>query len=275
MWYNANDADLHVVVPNGEEIYYGHRNSTCGGCLDVDMNAGGCTSDTPVENIYWKTSKPAHGHYRIFARNFSYKCSERAFPFKVRVLIGSQSKIFEGTLRSAGSESDVTVLEFDYEGPDKNYFKADEVKDPPLSAPMSMQIHQDRLYTVSNYLVATDVSADAIKSAAENGVKAPAKNVKLAAAPAAIQVDDGPAAQVADDEDISGKIRVVCIKQGSKVRVRPEPGQGYDENKNVQFPRAIRVAGRRFVVDGLNVCGNFYRAKGAIKQIGGNVESSF
>ena len=51
-WYNYDDLDLHLIEPNGNEIYYGSKSSyTSKGNLDVDMNAGGGLSRTPVENI--------------------------------------------------------------------------------------------------------------------------------------------------------------------------------------------------------------------------------
>ena len=44
-WDQYNDLDLHVVQPDGEEIYYGHPQSDEGGYLDLDSNAG-CSIDS-------------------------------------------------------------------------------------------------------------------------------------------------------------------------------------------------------------------------------------
>mmetsp|Transcript_27571 Transcript_27571/g.35719 ORF Transcript_27571/g.35719 Transcript_27571/m.35719 type:complete len:527 (+) Transcript_27571:118-1698(+) len=61
------------------------------------------------------------------------------------------------------------------------------------------------------------------------------------------------------------KVTIECVADGkSKVRARVVAGQGYDSNKNVQFPRNIRVVGKRFLVDVVVNAGSFYRVKGAI-----------
>ena len=59
-WDGPQDLDLYVREPNGETIYYGNRNSSTGGALDVDANAGcsGPAAD-PTENIFWQNEAPA------------------------------------------------------------------------------------------------------------------------------------------------------------------------------------------------------------------------
>ncbi|MCF1193342.1 hypothetical protein LRR18_17265, partial [Mangrovimonas sp. AS39] len=53
-WYNHDDLDFHMKEPGSNEIYYGRKGpSTCGGQLDVDMNAGCGITRTPVENIFY------------------------------------------------------------------------------------------------------------------------------------------------------------------------------------------------------------------------------
>lgn len=64
-WYNYDDLDLHVIEPNGNEIYYGNK---CGR-LDVDMNVGSNGSREAVENVCW--DRMADGEYRVFIRNFT------------------------------------------------------------------------------------------------------------------------------------------------------------------------------------------------------------
>jgi len=61
------------------------------------------------------------------------------------------------------------------------------------------------------------------------------------------------------------KVVIECVKEGSKIRARVVSA-GYDESKNVQFPKAIREAGKRFVVDLVVNAGSFYRVKGNITE---------
>ena len=51
-WDQENDVDLHLIEPNGEEIFYGHSYSGNGGQLDVDSNPA-CNLDyINNENIF-------------------------------------------------------------------------------------------------------------------------------------------------------------------------------------------------------------------------------
>ena len=65
-WYNFDDLDLHCLCPYGH-IYFGNK----GRILDVDMNAGGGTSRTPVENLAFNT--PKDGHYTVEVNQFSLR----------------------------------------------------------------------------------------------------------------------------------------------------------------------------------------------------------
>ena len=62
-WFNYDDLDIHAQCPDGR-IYFGNRN----GILDVDMNAGGSVSRSPVENLAW--NRPKNGNYKISVNQF-------------------------------------------------------------------------------------------------------------------------------------------------------------------------------------------------------------
>lgn len=72
-WSNFDDLDLHMKEPSGWEIYFGSRGQWSPSCgtLDVDMNAGGGRTRTPVENIFYPQRARMHeGVYTLFVHQF-------------------------------------------------------------------------------------------------------------------------------------------------------------------------------------------------------------
>lgn len=67
-WFNYDDLDIHCRTPDGEHIYFGHKIGR-GGHLDVDMNAGGGHSRTPVENIAFTVVKD--GNYTVSVNQYN------------------------------------------------------------------------------------------------------------------------------------------------------------------------------------------------------------
>ena len=87
-WFNYDDLDVHVMEPNGREIYYGNKRSYyTGGTLDVDMNAGGGTSRDAVENIVWTDrSRLAPGRYTVWVNQFNKRESiDVGFEFEIEI----------------------------------------------------------------------------------------------------------------------------------------------------------------------------------------------
>ncbi len=62
-WDTPTDLDLHVVDPNGVEIYYANR-SADGGSLDLDSNAACSIDGINNEHITWPSAAPA-GQYTV------------------------------------------------------------------------------------------------------------------------------------------------------------------------------------------------------------------
>lgn len=61
LWDFLADIDLHVLQPNGKEIWYkNNRDSSTGGALDVDNRSGGRGA---AENIFWQN--PPQGQYKV------------------------------------------------------------------------------------------------------------------------------------------------------------------------------------------------------------------
>src|SRR5262252_8563271 len=68
-WNVDNDIDLHVVDPNGFEIYYAQQLSPEGGELDLDSNAGCVIDSVDNENILWPIGKAPSGTYTVRVDN--------------------------------------------------------------------------------------------------------------------------------------------------------------------------------------------------------------
>lgn len=69
-WSNHDDLDLHVKTATGSHIYFATKYCYgTGGQLDVDMNAGGRMSRSPVENVFW--NKIVDGEYRVMVNNYN------------------------------------------------------------------------------------------------------------------------------------------------------------------------------------------------------------
>lgn len=120
MWHDTNDVDLHVITPSGEEIYYSHKKSRCGGELDVDMNAGSRLSREPVENVFWPVDGAPHGTYRV--KIHMYKQREGASSYEVMTKVGGREQRFRGRIDGGGwfssSESEIEITTFDFQGLD-------------------------------------------------------------------------------------------------------------------------------------------------------------
>jgi len=69
-------------------------------------------------------------------------------------------------------------------------------------------------------------------------------------------------------KEVGSGVELGCVREGGKLRVKVV-SQGYDSTKNVQFPRAIRAEGARYVVEGLEISndGTFYRVVGKITRL--------
>jgi len=78
----------------------------------------------------------------------------------------------------------------------------------------------------------------------------------------------GSAAGLATVTSADGGVTVRCEKEGGKLRIKVV-ADGYDANKNVQFPRAIRQQGVTYLVESIvpSADGSFYRAQGWIKRL--------
>lgn len=74
-------------------------------------------------------------------------------------------------------------------------------------------------------------------------------------------------AAMATVQEVGSGIELICVREGGKLRVKVV-SDGYDSTKNVQFPRAIRAEGARYVVEGIELSADqsFYRVQGQIQR---------
>lgn len=95
------DFDLHVIDPDGEEIYFGNSTSSSGGTLDVDC----ICCDHGNENIYWISGTAPNGNYEYWVK-FYGDCSDQNSNFTITITNnGNVVSTQTGNLSSVGSES--------------------------------------------------------------------------------------------------------------------------------------------------------------------------
>lgn len=99
IWDNHNDLDLHVITPSDERVSFNKRRTTCGGTLDVDMNARP-SSKEPIENLVW-WKKPPAGKYMIlvhhYAKHRRWKTNDPTL-FQVRVKFDGEVNEYMGSI---------------------------------------------------------------------------------------------------------------------------------------------------------------------------------
>lgn len=114
-WSNHDDLDLHMIEPNGHEISFRNKRtlSPNGGMLDVDMNAGGGQTRTPVENIFYTSrNKMQEGMYHLFVHQFSHREHiDVGFEVEFDYLGDTHHFAYEKAVRQGEA---ITVVKFNY-----------------------------------------------------------------------------------------------------------------------------------------------------------------
>lgn len=128
----------------------------------------------------------------------------------------------------------------------------------------SMQYHQEKVYivTTDGSMACIDASAAAIEGA-QAGEVPEVVDIKAPKPTTVAQTDQLETAPA----DSTG-VRVHCIKEGGKLRIRVL-SDGYESGWNVQFPKNLRVEGAEYQVDEIRVAGQggFYRVFGNIYRV--------
>jgi hypothetical protein len=122
LWNTRDDLDIHMITPANEHIFYQKKRVQSGGWLDIDMNVQG-ESLKPVENIRYASGVAPSGKYRVYVQNYGFHDNEfhsggrKDIPYQVEIEINGEVQFFEGVTQAgkSGSQSDVEILEFDYD----------------------------------------------------------------------------------------------------------------------------------------------------------------
>lgn len=118
-WGTIDDLDLHLIIPDGQKIFYNNKTVNSNGCkghLDVDANAGSNYSSSPQENIFWEDKAP-EGRYRVNVHCYTYRSGMPSIPFVITVFSEGNEPITRTGVYStaeAQARQTKTVIEFDF-----------------------------------------------------------------------------------------------------------------------------------------------------------------
>jgi uncharacterized protein YfaP (DUF2135 family) len=112
-WDNEADLDLHVIDPDGEEIWFANPESASGGILDVDANGACEGASQPVENVYWPTGNAPSGSYLVVVVYFQSCAATQPTEYEVTVTVdGEVIEVINAQIATEGEEH--PVIDFDY-----------------------------------------------------------------------------------------------------------------------------------------------------------------
>ena len=115
-WDADSDVDLHVIDPNGDEVFWANTSVPSGGELDLDSNAGCSIDGVRNENITWPVGSAPQGTYTVRVDYWS-SCGVGSTDYTVLVNNGGSVQVFSGTFvgdgdrGGAGSGEDITTFE--------------------------------------------------------------------------------------------------------------------------------------------------------------------
>jgi hypothetical protein len=119
-WDTQADLDLWVIEPGGEPVYWGERQSSTGGRLDLDSYAGCAIEDDfgrGNENVYWPLNAAASGGYQVQVELYD-PCDTLAdnqnTNYHVTVVVDDQPASFEGTFAPSVERPRQNVTTFTY-----------------------------------------------------------------------------------------------------------------------------------------------------------------
>jgi outer membrane protein OmpA-like peptidoglycan-associated protein len=168
LWNNYNDLDLHCIDPSGEEIFYSHKKSSSNGELDVDMNAGGPSSNQPVENIYWGKGTAPDGEYKVILhhyakRNCGAECLDPSNYF-IRIKYNNTVKEFRGSIshitpqRGNSTANKKLIYTFNFKNIPFGDFELTQENIERLTSYIKKAGDKDLAFVALQRLISTDLS---------------------------------------------------------------------------------------------------------------------
>jgi hypothetical protein len=107
-WTNGADLDLHVIDPNGEEIWWDHKYSASNGKLDVDDIDG-----FGPENIFWPKLEAPTGIYKIYIHHYPWNNKPKSSNYTVLINAFGEIKKYSGSITE---DQVIHIKDFDQTG---------------------------------------------------------------------------------------------------------------------------------------------------------------
>ena len=101
-WDVDADLDLHVLAPDGDEVYFGNTEGDSGGVLDL---ASSCVEYPVVRNehIGWSAGTPLPGRYVVRVNHWE-SCEVEEIDYIVSIYNHGRTSTFSGTFTGPGNE---------------------------------------------------------------------------------------------------------------------------------------------------------------------------
>ena len=105
-WDAFEDLDVHVVQPNGCDIWYGNLTCSGAGTLDRDSNAGCSANDgIDIENVIFPSSGVPSGTYTVIVDEYEHCDSTASFNYALQVRVNGVVTEHCGTLTQADQDT--------------------------------------------------------------------------------------------------------------------------------------------------------------------------
>ena len=111
-WSGDADLDLHVLDPDGTEIYFGNPTSSSGGVLDFDKIPDQGDFGPHVENVFWPTGGAPAGGYQAWVVNLGGYGAGGPTDFTMDVFVDGELVNGDGGPLAEGDQSTPVAFSF-------------------------------------------------------------------------------------------------------------------------------------------------------------------